>query len=54
MFALGHPDLPATVRVGSVPYALERIVKHDFWAGTGFYVRPPAVLRSSGARLPTR
>lgn len=37
MYALGHAGLPATVIVEGTTYALERVVKHDFWAGTGFY-----------------
>lgn len=39
MYALGRAGLPTTVRVGEATYALERVVKHDFWAGTGFYLR---------------
>lgn len=51
MYALGLAGLPATVAVEGVSYALERVVKHDFWAGTGFYIRPddPAI-----DRLPRR
>lgn len=51
MYALGRAGLPTTVVVEGIPYALERVVKHDFWAGTGFYVRPEDV---AADRLPRR
>jgi hypothetical protein len=43
MYALGRAGLPATVVVEGVPFALAKVVKHDFWAGTGFYDRPADV-----------
>ena len=51
MYALGPAGLPGTVVVEGVPYALEQVVKHDFWAGTGFYIRPADV---AADRLPRR
>ena len=51
MYALGPAGLPATVRRRGRPsYALERTIKHDFWAGTGFYVRPDG----ADPAMPTR
>lgn len=41
MYALGHAGLPATVDAAGVTYELERTVKHDFWAATGFYLPAP-------------
>ena len=52
MYALGLAGLPAIVRINGVAYALERTVKHDFWAGTGFYVRPAGV--ADAPSLPPR
>ncbi len=37
MYALGEAGLPLTVTTRGRTYALEHVVKHDFWAGTGFY-----------------
>ena len=37
MYALGRDELPQTVTANGIPYELERTVKHDFWAATGFY-----------------
>ena len=37
MYALGGEDLPATIEIAGRRYHLERTVKHDFWAATGFY-----------------
>ena len=38
MRALGRRGLPPTVTVRGTTYRLEREVKHDFFAATGFYV----------------
>jgi hypothetical protein len=38
MYALGRAGPPAAVRVGGRQLSLERVVKHDFWAATTFYV----------------
>ena len=38
MRALGKRDLPATIETGGATYRLERTIKHDFWAVTGFYL----------------
>ena len=38
MYALGRDGPPAQVIVSGRRYRLERIVKHDFWAATSFYL----------------
>ena len=38
MRALGRAGLPGEFRVADATYHLEREVKHDFWAATGFYL----------------
>src|SRR5687768_1719150 len=38
MRALGKEKLPREFRLGPSTYRLERTVKHDFFAATGFYV----------------
>lgn len=42
LHALGRAGLPATVTVGGRNYSLEKTVKHDFWAATGFYLEDKA------------
>jgi hypothetical protein len=42
MHALGEAGLPTTLDVAGRRYTLEKSVKHDFWAATGFYVSDPA------------
>lgn len=37
MRALGHEELPESVVVDGVPHRRTRVVKHDFFAATGFY-----------------
>ena len=37
LHALGRPALPPRVRIGGREFAIERFVKHDFFAATGFY-----------------
>jgi hypothetical protein len=37
MHALGKAGLPTSVSALGRDYALEKTVKHDFWAATGFY-----------------
>lgn len=37
MHALGQTGLPRTAEVSGKLYTLETTIKHDFWAGTGFY-----------------
>ena len=34
---LGRDDLPASFELNGVRYRIERTIKHDFWAATGFY-----------------
>jgi hypothetical protein len=36
--ALGRRGFPASISVGATTYRLEREIKHDFFAATGFYV----------------
>ncbi len=38
MYALGLKGPPQEVSAGGRRYRLERLVKHDFWAATAFYV----------------
>jgi hypothetical protein len=38
MRALGRRGLPRAIVVDGARYLLDRTVKHDFWAATGFYV----------------
>ncbi len=40
MRALGRTDLPAQFSLDGATYRLERTVKHDFFAATGFYLAP--------------
>lgn len=42
LHALGRAGLPATVSVGGTTYSLQKTVKHDFWAATGFYLEEKA------------
>src|SRR4051812_47169466 len=37
MRALGREELPAEIRAGESIYRLDRTIKHDFFAATGFY-----------------
>ncbi len=37
MRALGRDELPQSIQVGDQVFRREIIVKHDFWAATGFY-----------------
>jgi hypothetical protein len=56
MHALGRDGLPPRLSAGGVDYALEKTVKHDFWAGTGFYriVNGPDAGRLAVAKINRR
>jgi hypothetical protein len=44
-YALGRAGMPSSVEVDGAAYALERVVKHDFWAATGFYLAASGAVR---------
>ncbi len=51
MYALGRDGLPGSVVIDAQAYTLERQVKHDFWAATGFYQPAESSPRDRPARI---